>query len=43
MEQKSVISLGSFLLNRLSNIVDNKSIRLYWNDGLVILQNLSGP
>ena len=35
--------VGSYLLKKLSNIVDKKSIGLYRDDELAILQNLSGP
>ena len=35
--------VGSYLLKKVSNIVDKKSIGLYRDDGLAILQNLSGP
>ena len=35
--------VGSYLLKKLSNIVDKKSIDLYRDDELAILQNLSGP
>ena len=35
--------VGSYLLKKVSNIVDKKSIGLYGDDGLAILQNLSGP
>ena len=35
--------IGSYLLKKVSNIVDKKSIGLYRDDGLAILQNLSGP
>ena len=35
--------VGSYLLKKVSNIVDKKSIGLYRDDELAILQNLSGP
>ena len=35
--------VGSYLLKKVSNIVDKKSIGLYRDDGLAVLQNLSGP
>ena len=35
--------VGSYLLKKVSNIVDKKSIGLYRDDGLTILQDLSGP
>ena len=35
--------VGSYLLKKVSNIVDKKSIGLYRDDGLAILQKLSGP
>ena len=35
--------VGSYLLKKVSSIVDKKSIGLYRDDGLAILQNLSGP
>ena len=35
--------VGSYLLKKVSNIVDKKSIGLYRDDGLAILQDLSGP
>ena len=35
--------VGSCLLKKVSNIVDKKSIGLYRDDGLAILQDLSGP
>ena len=35
--------VGSYLLKKVSNIIDKKSVGLYRNDGLAILQNLSGP
>ena len=31
------------VLKKVSNIIDKKSIGLYKDDGLAILQNLSGP
>ena len=35
--------VGSYLLTKLSNIADKKSIGLYRYDGLATLQNFSGP
>ena len=35
--------VGSYLLKKVLNIVDKKYIGLYRDDGLAILQNLSGP
>ena len=35
--------VGSYLLKKVSNIVDKTYIGLYRDDGLAILQNLSGP
>ena len=35
--------VGSYLLIKVLNIVDKKSIVIYRNDRLAILQNLSGP
>ena len=35
--------VGSYLLKKVSNIVDKTDIGLYRDDGLAILQNLSGP
>ena len=34
--------VGSYLLKKVSNIIDKKSTGLYRDDGLAILQNLSG-
>ena len=35
--------VGSYLLKKVLNIVDKKSVGLYRDDGLAILQNLLGP
>ena len=34
---------GFFLLNKLWNIFDKESVRLYRDDGFCVLRNLSGP
>jgi hypothetical protein len=35
--------VGTFILNKLKNIIDIKDLGLYRDDGLGILRNLSGP
>ena len=35
--------VGSYLLSKLWNIIDEESVGLYRDDGLGVLQNLSGP
>ena len=35
--------VGFYLLNKLSKIVNKESFGLYGDDGLAVLQNLSGP
>ena len=35
--------VGSYISNLFGNILDKKLVSLYWDDGLAIVRNLSGP